>query len=108
MIAEASSHFFPSLPPEQLSPYLDHFHPATSNLRLGPGLAFRPDSRRRGSPFLAVNIVPHDQQVCLAHEDSCVLLLNSGAGETGHRQGQVGLVGLRSSPIICPEIDAVA
>jgi len=63
VIAEASSHFFPSLPPEQLSPYLDHFHPATNNIRLGTGLAYRPDTRRRGSPFLAVNIVPHDEQV---------------------------------------------
>ena len=75
VIAEASSHSFPSLPPEQLSPYVEHFHPST-NSRIGPGPSLRPDSRRRGSPFLAVNIVPHDEQVCLAYEHSCVLLLN--------------------------------
>lgn len=63
VVAEASSHFFPSLPPESLSPFLDHFHPATSPTRVGGGFGLRPETRRRGSPFLAVNIIPHDQQV---------------------------------------------
>jgi transcription factor 1 len=63
VIAEASSHSSLSLPPEQLLPYLDHFHPA-SNVRITP----RSDNKRRGSPFVGLNIVPHDQQVCLAYE----------------------------------------
>jgi transcription factor 1 len=61
VVAEASSHFFPSLPPENLSPFLDHFHPATTAIAAGHHL--RPEARRRGSPFLAVNVVPHDEQV---------------------------------------------
>jgi transcription factor 1 len=63
VIAEASSHFFPSLPPERLSPFLDHFHPAADDNRVGSS-GLRPEARRRGSPFLAVNVVPHDEQVC--------------------------------------------
>ncbi|KAH9994962.1 S-adenosyl-L-methionine-dependent methyltransferase [Russula compacta] len=63
VVAEASSHFFPSLPPESLSPFLDHFHPATNPTRSGGGFNLRPETRRRGSPFLSVNIIPHDQQV---------------------------------------------
>ncbi|KAF8271235.1 S-adenosyl-L-methionine-dependent methyltransferase [Lactarius quietus] len=55
VIAEASSHFSPSLPPENLSPFLEHFHPATPNIRTGAS-ALRPETRRRGSPFLAVNV----------------------------------------------------
>ncbi|KAI9509165.1 S-adenosyl-L-methionine-dependent methyltransferase [Russula earlei] len=61
VIAEATSHFFPSLPPEKLSPFPDHFHPITNSVRSSPG--FRPEARRRGSPFLAINVVPHDEQI---------------------------------------------
>jgi mitochondrial transcription factor 1 len=60
VIAEASSHFFPSLPSERLSPFYDHFHPALIDDPHG----MRPETRRRGSPFLAVNVLPHDEQVC--------------------------------------------
>jgi hypothetical protein len=64
VIAEASSHFFPSLPSERLSPFSDHFHPAaTDDSRIGIPSA-RPEARRRGSPFLAMNVLPHDEQVC--------------------------------------------
>lgn len=62
VIAEASSRFSPSLPPEDLSPFFEHFHPATSSVRTG-GSALRPETRRRGSPFLAVNVVPHAEQI---------------------------------------------
>jgi mitochondrial transcription factor 1 len=58
--AEASSQFFLSLPPEKLS-YFDHFHPAA--LPVGQAV-FRPENRRRGNPFLAVNVLPHAEQVC--------------------------------------------
>ncbi|KAI0302533.1 S-adenosyl-L-methionine-dependent methyltransferase [Russula brevipes] len=58
-----------SSPPESrrrcklsLSPFPDHFHPTTNASRV-PNSTARPEARRRGSPFLAVNIVPHDQQV---------------------------------------------
>ena len=68
VLAEASSHFSPSLPPECLSPFLDHFHPATNFVRVGSS---RPETRRRGSPFLAVNIVPHDEQVCRVQIPPC-------------------------------------
>ena len=71
VIAEASSHFLPSLPPEKLSPFLDHFHPAVDGSRSG-NPNFRPEGRRRGSPFLAVNVVPHDEQVC--HRGTSLLL----------------------------------
>ncbi|KAI0256177.1 hypothetical protein BJV78DRAFT_443703 [Lactifluus subvellereus] len=60
--AEASSEFFLSLPPEKLSPFLDHFHPAATAVRVGAPNS-RPEARRRGSPFLAVNVVPHAEQV---------------------------------------------
>jgi transcription factor 1 len=64
VIAEASSHFFPSLPSERLSPFSDHFHPAAiDDSRVGV-LSMRPEARRRGSPFLAINVIPHDEQVC--------------------------------------------
>ena len=68
----------------------------------------RPEARRRGSPFLSVNIVPHDEQVCRV-QIPVPWLLNPvhGAGNIGHRQGKVGPVGLRSSPTVRPEIDAV-
>jgi transcription factor 1 len=69
--AEASSQFFLSLPPEQLSPFLDHFHPAATTA-FGTS-SLRPDNRRRGSPFLAVNVVPHAEQVC--HVPSLTALL---------------------------------
>ncbi|KAN0129209.1 S-adenosyl-L-methionine-dependent methyltransferase [Lactarius tabidus] len=62
VIAEASSHFSPSLPPENLSPFVEHFHPATNGVRIGAAV-LRPEARRRGSPFLAVNVVPHVQQI---------------------------------------------
>ena len=64
VIAEASAHFFPSLPPERLLPFSDHFHPAAiDDGRVGtPNL--RPEARRRGSPFVAINVLPHDEQVC--------------------------------------------
>ncbi|KAH9956928.1 S-adenosyl-L-methionine-dependent methyltransferase [Russula dissimulans] len=62
VIAEASSHFFPSLPPEELSPFVDHFHPVTHFMRAGRPDA-RPENRRRGNPFVAVSVVPHDEQV---------------------------------------------
>jgi len=63
VIAEASSHFIHSLPSERLSPFSDHFHPAAiTDIR--PGIPkFRPETRRRGSPFLAINVLPHDEQV---------------------------------------------
>jgi len=83
VLAEASSHFSPSLPPESLSPFLDHFHPATNGIRLG---TLRPEARHRGSPFLAVNIVPHDEQVCRVQNSPLRWLLNlvTGTGNTGH------------------------
>jgi len=59
VIAEATSHCFPPLPPEDLSPFSDHFHHVTRFIRPG-----RPENRRRGVPFLAVSVVPHDEQVC--------------------------------------------
>jgi len=62
VIAEASSHFSQSLPPESLSPFVEHFHPATNGARLGSSV-WRPETRRRGSPFLTVNAVPHAQQI---------------------------------------------
>ncbi|KAH9057340.1 S-adenosyl-L-methionine-dependent methyltransferase, partial [Lactarius vividus] len=62
VIAEASSHSSPSLPPEYLFPFFEHFHPATNSARTG-GSALRPETRRRGSPFLAVNVVPHAKQI---------------------------------------------
>ena len=62
VIAEASSYFSTSLPPENLSPFSEHFHPATNAGRGSSVL--RPETRRRGSPFLAVNVVPHAEQVC--------------------------------------------
>jgi len=62
VIAEASSHSSLSLPPESLSPFIDHFHPATNSVRAG-GSVLRPETRRRGSPFLAVNVVPHVEQI---------------------------------------------
>src|SRR5712672_1666390 len=51
VIAEATSHCFPPLPPEDLSPFSDHFHPVTRFIRPG-----RPENRRRGVPFLAVSV----------------------------------------------------
>lgn len=63
VIAEASSDVSPSLPPENLSPFLEHFHPATNNVRTGTAV-LRPETRRRGTPFLAANVVPHPEQVC--------------------------------------------
>ena len=68
ILAEASSQLSPSLPPESLLPFLDHFHPATNTFRFAH---LRPETRRRGSPFLAVNIVPHDEQVCRVHIPPC-------------------------------------
>ena len=66
VIAEASSHFFPSLPSEKLSPFPDHFHPAAiDDPRIGV-ISMRPENRRRGSPFLAINVIPHDEQVYLS------------------------------------------
>ncbi|KAI9461235.1 S-adenosyl-L-methionine-dependent methyltransferase [Lactarius psammicola] len=62
VIAEASADFSPSLPPESLSPFIEHFHPATNGFRIG-GSVLRPETRQRGSPFLAVNVVPHVQQI---------------------------------------------
>jgi transcription factor 1 len=62
VIAEATAHFFPSLPPENLSPFVEHFHPATNGVRYGASV-LRPETRQRGSPFLAVNVVPHAQQI---------------------------------------------
>ncbi|KAI0283623.1 S-adenosyl-L-methionine-dependent methyltransferase [Russula aff. rugulosa BPL654] len=63
VIAEASSHFSPSLLSEKLSPFSDHFHPAIMvDPRIGM-LSMRPETRRRGSPFLAINVLPHDEQV---------------------------------------------
>jgi transcription factor 1 len=61
VISEASSRFFPSLPPERLLPVFDHFHPATT---ITNHTSLRPENRRRGSPFLAMSVVPHDEQVC--------------------------------------------
>jgi transcription factor 1 len=73
VIAEASSHSFLSPPPEQLLLYLDHFHPGNVRIGLPSALrAPRSTNKRRGSPFVAVNIVPHDQQVCLMYEYSCL------------------------------------
>ena len=65
VIAEASSYSSPSLPPESLSPFADHFHPATNAVRAVKTAShlLRPETRRRGSPFLAVNVVPHIEQV---------------------------------------------
>lgn len=63
VIAEATSSFSRSLPPERLSPFSDHFHPAaTDDGRVGLQ-SVRPETRRRGSPFLAINVLPHDEQV---------------------------------------------
>jgi len=60
VISEASSRFFPSLPPEKLSPVFDHFHPASTGVN---NTNMRPEVRRRGMPFLAMSVVPHDEQV---------------------------------------------
>ncbi|KII92368.1 hypothetical protein PLICRDRAFT_695743 [Plicaturopsis crispa FD-325 SS-3] len=51
VVAEAVARFKLSLPMEVLDPYDDHFHPLT---RHDP----RSEAKRRGSPFVAVNITP--------------------------------------------------
>ncbi|KAI0268636.1 S-adenosyl-L-methionine-dependent methyltransferase [Gloeopeniophorella convolvens] len=62
VIAEATSTCFAAMPPESLSPYAEHFHPATG-AQASSFLIRKPEQRRRGSPFLAVNAVPHAEQV---------------------------------------------
>jgi hypothetical protein len=99
VIAEASSHFYPSLPPERLSLFSDHFHPAAiDDPRIGISSA-RPEARRRGSPFLAINVLPHDEQVCHVRI-SDPPRLNLGTGHTGHRQGHDGQVGFIASSFV--------
>jgi hypothetical protein len=98
--AEAASQFSTSLPPEKLSPFFDHFHPTA--VPIGHSI-YRPENRRRGTPFLAVNVLPHVEQVCHVQCPS----LNPLIGNLGNRQGQVGPVGLYSSSIICPQVDPI-
>ncbi|KAA1471683.1 S-adenosyl-L-methionine-dependent methyltransferase [Dentipellis sp. KUC8613] len=63
VIAEATAGFGLAVPPEALLPFDDHFHPT----RIGPKATVspsrRPENRRLGSPFVAVNTVPRESQV---------------------------------------------
>jgi hypothetical protein len=88
-----------------LSPFMDHFHPVPTAARVGAPSS-RPEARRRGSPFLAVNVVPHAEQV--GHvQPVTALMLTPLIGNTGDRQGQVGPVGLHSPSIVCPQVDPI-
>ncbi|KAI0087972.1 S-adenosyl-L-methionine-dependent methyltransferase [Irpex rosettiformis] len=58
VVAEATARTEYSLPPHNLLPYDDHFHPRTRGAQVN-----RPESRRLGHPLVAANVVPYERQI---------------------------------------------
>ena len=53
-----------NLPVERLLPYDEHFHPTVVKAaKLGKSKSAKPDVRKLGHPLVAVNALPHEQQV---------------------------------------------
>ncbi|CCM06868.1 uncharacterized protein FIBRA_09176 [Fibroporia radiculosa] len=59
VIAEATATCTLSLDPAKLLPYDDHFHPITTKYTAEK----RPQPRRPGYPLVAMNLIPHDDQL---------------------------------------------
>ena len=45
-----------------LLPYDEHFHPTTAK-NAKPALSKKPDLRKSGAPMVAVNVLPHEEQI---------------------------------------------
>lgn len=58
VIAEATASMADAVNPKRLLPYDDNFFPQTSK-----AIERRPETRKSGNPFHAVNIIPHGDQV---------------------------------------------
>ncbi|KAI0342001.1 S-adenosyl-L-methionine-dependent methyltransferase [Trametopsis cervina] len=58
VISEATAQMAVTLPPNNLLPYDNHFHP-----RIRKTMEKRPESRRMGHPLVTANVVPHAEQI---------------------------------------------
>ncbi|KAI0793202.1 S-adenosyl-L-methionine-dependent methyltransferase [Abortiporus biennis] len=61
VIAEAVAQMQNSVRPSALKPYEDHFFPPPR--KIGIGAAKKPESRKRGEPYQAGNVLPYEQQI---------------------------------------------
>jgi transcription factor 1 len=60
VIADATSATSVAIPPKEMLPYDDHFHPTIPKHSI---LATIPDNKRAGTPFVAIDIKPLEKQV---------------------------------------------
>lgn len=79
-----------------LQPYEEHFHPVVKR-----STTKKPEHRRLGYPFVAVNIIPHADQVCPVPPSPSVPT-RYPTSPSGYHPGDAGKVGLLPAPALRP------
>lgn len=101
VVAEATADCHYSVDRELLAPYDDHFHPTVKRVSSN-----KPEHRRLGQPFVAVNMVPHADQVSMMLPFQPLLTRPHWMLPSGNHPRHPGEVGLLLAPAVRPEIDA--